>query len=64
MERIVALLLCLVLVAGCGSFRFVAFSVPIDDFGDDLTGEEKAGAILLIGIVLAVSFVGAAVLYD
>ena len=63
MQRVIALLLCLVLVAGCGSFHFVAFGVPLDDFGDDLTAEETAGTILLIAIVVAVS-IGGAALYD
>ena len=65
MQRIVALLLCLLVVAGCGSFRFAAFGISLDDFdGNELSADEAAGTILLIGIVVAVGIAGAAVLYD
>ncbi len=62
MQRIVALLLCLVLVAGCGSFHFAAFGISLDDFeGNELSADEKAGTILLVGIVIAAGIVGASV---
>ncbi len=62
MQRIVALLLCLVFVAGCGSFHFAAFGISLDDFdGNELSADEKAGTILLVGLVVAAGIVGASV---
>ena len=65
MQRIVALLLCLVVVAGCGSFNFTMFGIELDDFdGNELSADEKAGTILLIGIAIVGGIFGAAALYD
>ena len=65
MQRIVALLMCLVVVAGCGSFHFSAFGISLDDFdGHELSAEEKAGTILLIGIAVAVGVAGLAIAFD
>ena len=63
MQRIVALLLCLVFVAGCGSFNFAAFGISLDDFdGNELSADEKAGTILLVGLVITAGIVGASAL--
>ncbi len=65
MQRIVALLMCLVVVAGCGSFHFSAFGISLDDFdGNELSAEEQAGTLLLIGIAIAISVGGWALVAD
>ena len=65
MQRIVALLMCLVVVAGCSSFHFSAFGISLDDFdGNELTAEEKAGTLLLVGIAIAVGVAGLAIAAD
>lgn len=64
MQRIVALLLCLVVVAGCGSFHFAAFGISLDDFdGNELSADEMAGTILLIGLVVVIGIASAAALH-
>ena len=62
MQRIVALLLCLVMLAGCG-FNVALFGIGLDEFdGNDMDSDEKAGTILLIAIAIAGSIAGATAL--
>ena len=59
------LLLCGLAVTGCRAFNVHAFGLPLaaqgsSDFSTELTGEEKAGVILLIGVAIASVAVGVA----
>ena len=63
MQRIVALLLCLVVLAGCGSFNVSMFGIGLNEFeGNEMSADETAGTILLIAIVIAAGIAGGAAL--
>jgi hypothetical protein len=65
MRRRLAILLVALSLGGCRSFNVDAFGVPLTAGGSgsmssELTGEEKAGVILLVGVVVASIAVGVA----